>query len=63
MPIQPLSLDCAASELFKDGMYVFKKSGAGKKDAAGMIEMYSRYLKRPEVDLVADGNQLRPAVE
>jgi DNA-binding transcriptional ArsR family regulator len=26
---------------------------------AGMIEMYSRYLKRPEVDLVADGVELR----
>src|SRR3569623_1745582 len=26
-----LALDCAASELFNDGTYTFKKSGAGKK--------------------------------
>src|SRR5690349_21833601 len=32
-----LALDCAASELYKDGSYVFKKSGAGKKDAKGMV--------------------------
>ena len=30
-----LALDCAASELFVDGTYTFKKSGAGKQDAAG----------------------------
>ena len=30
-----IALDCAASELYKDGVYVFKKSGAGKRDANG----------------------------
>ena len=39
-----LALDVAASELYKDGTYVFKKSGAGKKDAAGMIELYRKWL-------------------
>ena len=30
-----LALDCAASELYKDGKYTFKKSGAGTRDADG----------------------------
>src|SRR6185503_9023333 len=40
-----LALDCAASELYKDGAYVFKKSGAGKRDADGMIELYRGWLE------------------
>src|SRR5207253_1296075 len=39
-----LALDVAASELYQDGNYVFKKSGAGKKDAEGMIELYRGWL-------------------
>src|SRR5581483_3988408 len=35
-----LALDCAASELYGDGVYTFKKSGAGKKDADGMVDLY-----------------------
>src|SRR5881394_180518 len=35
-----LALDVAASELYKDGTYVFKKSGAGKKSAEEMVELY-----------------------
>src|SRR5438128_1212522 len=36
-----IALDCAASELYKDGKYTFKKSGAGTKSAEGMVELYS----------------------
>jgi len=50
-----LALDCAASELFKDGMYHFKKSGAGKKDAAGMIEMYKGWLDEYPIVSIEDG--------
>jgi len=50
-----LALDCAASELFKDGMYIFKKSGAGKKDAAGMIEMYKKWLDEYPIVSIEDG--------
>ena len=35
-----IALDCAASELHKNGTYTFKKSGAGTLSADGMIEMY-----------------------
>src|ERR687884_237433 len=35
-----LALDVAASELYKDGTYTFKKSGGRKRDAEGMIERY-----------------------
>src|SRR5437762_4745231 len=34
-----LALDCAASELHSKGTYTFKKSGAEKRDADGMIEL------------------------
>jgi enolase len=50
-----LALDCAASELWKDGMYHFKKSGAGKKDAAGMIALYKRWLDEYPIVSIEDG--------
>src|SRR6059058_108494 len=39
-----LALDCAASELYSNGMYAFKKSGAERRDAEGMIELYRGWL-------------------
>src|SRR5215213_4966015 len=39
-----IALDCAASELHKGGKYTFKKSGGGTRDAAGMIELYGKWL-------------------
>ncbi|MDE3172154.1 MAG: phosphopyruvate hydratase [Gemmatimonadota bacterium] len=50
-----LALDVAASELFADGTYVFKKSGGAKKDAAGMIEIYSRWLDEFPIISIEDG--------
>ncbi|MDB4908189.1 MAG: Enolase [Gemmatimonadetes bacterium] len=50
-----LALDCAASELFKDGTYTFKKSGAGKHDAAGMIEMYTKWIDTYPIVSIEDG--------
>ena len=50
-----LALDCAASELSKDGMYHFKKSGGGKKDAAGMIELYKGWLDEYPIVSIEDG--------
>ncbi len=50
-----IALDCAASELFKDGMYHFKKSGAGKKDAKGMIEMFKGWLDEYPIVSIEDG--------
>src|SRR5215211_2747880 len=38
-----LALDVAASELHANGTYTFKKSGAGSRDAAGMVELYAKW--------------------
>src|SRR3954463_15951045 len=37
-----LALDCAASELQKNGKYTFKKSTGKTLDAAGMVELYTK---------------------
>src|SRR5687768_6463150 len=50
-----LALDCAASELFKDGSYTFKKSGAGTRNAAGMIDLYASWLERYPIVSIEDG--------
>jgi enolase len=50
-----LALDCAASELYADGTYTFKKSGGGKKDAAGMIELYTEWLDEYPIVSIEDG--------
>jgi enolase len=50
-----LALDCAASELYVDGTYVFKKSGAGKKDAQGMVELYERWINEYPIVSIEDG--------
>jgi enolase len=50
-----LALDCAASELYSDGVYTFKKSGGGKKDADGMIELYQSWIDRYPIVSIEDG--------
>ena len=50
-----LALDVAASELHKGGKYTFKKSGAGTKDAEGMIELYARWLDEYPIVSIEDG--------
>ena len=50
-----LALDCAASELFKDGSYTFKKSGAGNRDASGMVDLYASWLERYPIVSIEDG--------
>ena len=50
-----LALDCAASELHKGGKYTFKKSGAGTRDAAGMVELYSTWLDKYPIVSIEDG--------
>jgi enolase len=50
-----LALDCAASELFVDGSYVFKKSGMGKRDAEGMIELYESWINEYPIVSIEDG--------
>src|SRR5581483_8335252 len=50
-----LALDVAASELYSDGTYTFKKSGAGRKDAEGMIELYKHWLDEYPIVSIEDG--------
>ena len=50
-----LALDVAASELYTDGVYTFKKSGAGKLDAAGMVELYREWIDRYPIVSIEDG--------
>ena len=50
-----LALDCAASELYKGGTYTFKKSGAGARDAQGMIDLYSEWLEKYPIVSIEDG--------
>jgi enolase len=50
-----LALDCAASELHKDGKYTFKKSGAGTKDAAAMVALYSKWIDEYPIVSIEDG--------
>jgi len=50
-----LALDCAASELFSNNEYTFKKSGAGRKDAEGMIELYTKWIDEYPIVSIEDG--------
>ena len=50
-----LALDCAASELFKDGTYTFKKSGAGTRDAGGMVDLYTQWIDKYPIVSIEDG--------
>ena len=50
-----LALDPATSELYADGIYTFKKSGAGKKDADAMIELYTKWLDEYPIVSIEDG--------
>ena len=50
-----LALDVAASELYSSGKYTFKKSGAGTRDAAGMVELYAKWMDEYPIVSIEDG--------
>jgi enolase len=50
-----IALDPAASELWKDGTYTFRKSGAGTRDAEGMIALYRKWLDEYPIVSIEDG--------
>jgi enolase len=50
-----LALDRAASELYSNGMYTFKKSGAQKRDAEGMVDLYRGWLDEYPIVSIEDG--------
>src|SRR5919198_641187 len=50
-----IALDVAASELFDDGKYVFKKSKGGAKTAEEMITLYKGWIDRYPIVSLEDG--------
>src|SRR5437879_1405995 len=50
-----IALDPAASELYQDGSYVFKKSGAGSKSAEDMVALYKSWIDRYPIVSIEDG--------
>ena len=50
-----IALDPAASELYQDGTYVFKKSGGGRKSADEMIALYKEWIDRYPIVSIEDG--------
>ena len=50
-----LALDAAASEMFEQGSYVFRKSDGSRKTAAEMVEFYQRWVERYPIVSIEDG--------
>jgi len=50
-----VALDVAASELYADGSYSFKKSGGGKLSADDMIARYKAWIDRYPIVSIEDG--------
>jgi enolase len=50
-----LALDVASSELWDDGVYVFKKSGEPTRTAAEMVEMYADWVRQYPIISIEDG--------
>jgi enolase len=50
-----LALDVAASEMYVDEEYVFKKSGGARLSAEQMIQLYERWAKQYPIVSIEDG--------
>ncbi len=50
-----LALDVAASELYENGLYAFKKSGGAAKTAEGMVEFYAGLIQKYPIISIEDG--------
>ena len=50
-----LGLDCAASEFFEDGKYVFKKSDGMVRTSAELISFYEGWLRKYPIVSIEDG--------
>jgi len=50
-----IALDVAASELYEDGAYTFKKSKGGTKSAEEMIALYKGWIDRYPIVSIEDG--------
>ena len=50
-----IALDVASSELWKDGQYVFKKSGEPTRTPEQMVELYTEWVKAYPIISIEDG--------
>ncbi len=50
-----LALDCAASELFRDGKYHFHKSGGASRSREELVELYTKWLNEYPIVSIEDG--------
>jgi len=50
-----IALDVAASELYDGSEYVFKKGDKSRRDAAGMVELYTGWVDRYPIVSIEDG--------
>ncbi len=50
-----IAIDAAASELWKDGRYVFKKSGARDRSQSDMVDLYADWVERYPIVSLEDG--------
>ena len=50
-----IALDVAASELYQDGGYVFKKGDGSRRDAKAMVELYTHWVDRYPIVSIEDG--------
>ncbi|MGH7555335.1 MAG: phosphopyruvate hydratase [Longimicrobiales bacterium] len=50
-----LALDAAASEMYRNGAYVFHKSTGEEKTSSGMVEFWKRWVDRYPIVSIEDG--------
>ncbi len=50
-----IAIDAAASELWKDGRYVFRKSGAADRSQSDMVDLYADWVERYPIVSIEDG--------
>jgi len=50
-----IAIDAAASELWKDGRYLFRKSGARSRSQADMVDLYADWVARYPIVSIEDG--------
>ncbi len=50
-----IALDVAASELYQDGEYVFKKGDGSRKSAEQMVDLYAGWVDRYPIVSIEDG--------
>ena len=50
-----IALDVAASELYQDGEYVFKKGDGSRRSAEGLVDLYAGWVERYPIVSIEDG--------